>query len=363
MARGYDRGWATYFPVAERRKIAEREVQKLRKKGLAVAPVTIEGRTIARTFWGKAWCDNLESYRDYENRLPRGRAYVRNGSVIDLQISALGIKAMVSGSSIYKVTVAINALPATLWRSICRDCTGGIDSLVELLQGRFSKGVMERICRQDRGLFPKPSEIRFSCTCPDGAYMCKHVAAVLYGVGARLDETPELLFRLRAVDENDLVADLDEALPFSNRPVDGGKILATDDISALFGLDIEQPGENAVAVSAMPAAPDERDRTGRKRLGKRKAGVKTAVPPRPAFAAPEDRDIAQPTEAPNAPPAKRVLKSRKPRKNASSGEQTERTRHPSDPLAGSRRTRDAKKPKVPKRTIELTPDGYVKWWK
>ena len=126
---------------------------------------------------------------------------------------------------------------------------------------------------------------------------------------------------------------------------------------------MEQPGENAAADSAVPAAPDARDRIGRKRLDKRKAGVKTAAPPRPAFAAPEDRDIAQPTEAPNAPPAKRVLKSRKPRKNANSGGQTERNRRPSDPLAGSRRTSDAKKPKVPKRTIELTPDGYVKWWK
>ena len=149
---------------------------------------------------------------------------------------------MVSGSSIYKVTVSIKALAPTLWQSICADCAGGIDSLVELLQGRFSKGVMERICRQDKGLFPKPSEIRFSCSCPDGASMCKHVAAVLYGVGARLDEQPELLFRLRAVDENDLVADLDTALPFSSQPLDAGKVLETDDISALFGLDMAETG-------------------------------------------------------------------------------------------------------------------------
>ncbi len=248
MAGGYYRGWARYVPVAERRKKAERQLKKLRKNGQPVSPVTIEGRTIARTFWGKAWCDNLETYRDYENRLPRGRSYVRNGLVVDLQVSALVIKAMVSGSSVYNVTVTIKALAPTLWRSICADCAGGIDSLVELLQGRFSTGVMERICRQDRGLFPKPSEIRFSCTCPDGAYLCKHVAAVLYGVGARLDERPELLFRLRAVDENDLVTGLDEAMPFSSRPLDSGKVLETDDISALFGLDIEEPGDTIAVV-------------------------------------------------------------------------------------------------------------------
>ena len=172
MAPWFDGGWPPYVPVAERRKQAAREIEKLRKKGHPVAPVILEGRTIARTFWGKAWCDNLESYQDFDNRLPRGRTYVRNGAVIDLQISALEIKAVVSGSSIYRVSVSITALGPTLWRSICRDCASGIDSVIELLQGRFSKGVMERICRQDRGLFPKPSDIRFSCTCPDGASMC-----------------------------------------------------------------------------------------------------------------------------------------------------------------------------------------------
>ena len=185
---------------------------KLRKKGHPVAPVVIEGRAIVTTFWGKAWCDNLESYHDFENRLPRGRTYVRNGSVLDLQIAPREVTAMVSGSSIYKVTVSIDAVPTARWKSICKDCAGGIDSLVELLQGRLSQGVMERICRQGLGLFPGPPEIRFTCSCPDYASMCKHVAAVLYGVGARLDAQPELLFRLRAVDEKDLVTGIDKAI-------------------------------------------------------------------------------------------------------------------------------------------------------
>jgi len=278
MARGYGGGWAPYVPVAQRRKMAEREVEKLRKKGHPVAPVTIEGRTIARTFWGKAWCDNLESYGDYETRLPRGRTYVRNGAVVDLQISPLEIKAMVSGSLIYKVTVTIKGLAPTLWNSICKECAGGIDSLVELLQGRFSKGVMERICRQDRGLFPRPSEIRFSCSCPDGARMCKHVAAVLYGVGARLDESPELLFRLRAVDENDLVAGLDAATPFSNQPPDAGQILETDDLSALFGLDMEDAGGAPAAHGAAPEAPEPANQSVRKRPGTSKSRSAGKVP-------------------------------------------------------------------------------------
>ena len=238
-------GWAPYVPVAERRRKALLAMEKLRKKGHPVAPVVIAGRAIAATFWGKAWCDNLESYRDYENRLPRGRTYVRNGSVVDLQIAPREVKAMVSGSSIYHVTVSIGAVVKAQWQSICTDCAGGIDSLVELLQGRFSKGVMERICRQDNGLFPRPSDIRFSCSCPDYASMCKHVAAVLYGVGARLDEQPELLFRLRAVNENELVAQIDQALPMSKTGPAAGKVLDADDLSCMFGLDMASAREPA----------------------------------------------------------------------------------------------------------------------
>jgi len=252
MSRHYG-GWAPYVPVEQRRRAAAREVAKMQKNGRTVSPVLIEGRAIAATFWGKAWCDNLEGYRDYENRLPRGRTYVRNGSVIDLQIAPREVRAMVSGSSIYRVSISIGMVPETQWQSICADCAGGIDSLVELLQGRLSKGVMERICRQGNGLFPKPSEIRFSCSCPDHATMCKHVAATLYGVGARLDREPELLFRLRAVDEKDLVAKVGEALPASKH-APGANVLDTDDLSSIFGLDIAGADGPIAAVGAIQAA-------------------------------------------------------------------------------------------------------------
>src|SRR6266478_5006717 len=244
MSRSFG-GWAPYVPVAARRRKAEREMEKLRKKGAVLSPVKIEGRQIARTFWGKAWCDNLESYRDYENRLPRGRTYVRNGSVVDLRIAPREVTAMVSGSKIYKVKVSIGDVAQVRWKTLCADCSGRIDSLVELLQGRFSKGVMERICRQDTGLFPRPSEIRFTCSCSDYASMCKHIAAVLYGVGARLDESPELLFRLRAVDETELLSDLGSALPDTWTKRDTAQTLVGDDLAALFGLDMEETGAPA----------------------------------------------------------------------------------------------------------------------
>ena len=268
----YHGGWAPYVPVAARRRKAEREMEKLRKKGAVVSPVKIEGRRIATTFWGKAWCDNLESYRDYENRLPRGRTYVRNGSVVDLQIAPREVTAMVSGSEIYKVKVSIGDVAKARWRTLCADCSGGIDSLVELLQGRFSKGVMERICRQDTGLFPRPSEIRFTCSCPDHASMCKHIAAVLYGVGARLDRSPELLFRLRAVDETELLSDLGTALPDTRTERDPAKELVGDDLAALFGLDMADSEVSAPPPPAQVASP-----------GPRRKSVKGVVA-KPAFA-------------------------------------------------------------------------------
>ena len=253
-------GWRPYVSVAQRQAQAMRKIAQLKKKGRVISPVEIEGRSIATTFWGKAWCENLERYGDYANRLPRGRTYVRNGSVIDLQIAFGEVKALVSGSSIYKVGVKITPVSKARWKSICKDCAGAIDSLVELLQGRFSKGVMERICRENNGLFPSPKEIQFSCSCPDWAYMCKHVAAVLYGIGARLDRQPELLFRLHKLDEKELISSAGRELPLARKGGDSGKILSTGDLSELFGLDLAKSGARtcpsrratAVGISHQP---------------------------------------------------------------------------------------------------------------
>jgi uncharacterized Zn finger protein len=233
-------GWRPYVSVAQRRRKAASAMAKLKKKGHPVSPVVVEGRTIVKTFWGKAWCENLERYSDFANRLPRGRTYVRNGSVIDLQIAPGEIKALVSGSAIYEVAVTVAPVAKARWQSICTDCAGAIDSLIELLQGRFSKGVMERVCRQNTGLFPSPNEIQLACSCPDWAGMCKHVAAVLYGIGARLDHQPELLFRLHNVDEKELIAGAGKALPQAKRAPAANKVLIGEDLSALFGLDMAQ---------------------------------------------------------------------------------------------------------------------------
>jgi len=248
-------GFKPYVSAGSRRALAARELAKLKKKkGRTVAPVVIEGRTIAATFWGEAWCDNLERYSDFANRLPRGRTYVRNGSVVDLQVGPGRVTALVSGSTIYEVNVTVGPVPAARWNAICKDCSGAIDSLIELLQGRFSKGVMTRLCDEKTGLFPSPKEILFTCSCPDSASMCKHVAAVLYGIGARLDHQPELLFTLRKVDREDLIANAGASLSKARKRPASAKVLAHDDLSEMFGIEMA-PATPVEPASASPGLP------------------------------------------------------------------------------------------------------------
>jgi hypothetical protein len=240
--------WQPRPRVAQRRNTAARVVATLKRKGQAVTPVLIEGRTIVRTFWGRAWCDNLLSYSDYANRLPRGQSYVRNGCVVDLKIEPGAIAALVSGSEVYTVEIAIRPLARTPWARLVKRCAGRIESAVELLRGELADAVMEIIARRDGGLFPPPRAMTMRCSCPDWAVMCKHVAAVLYGVGARLDQRPELLFVLRGVDHLDLISAAPGRVgPAGKRGAGTGGKVKTSRLGDVFGIDLEPPGRAAPA--------------------------------------------------------------------------------------------------------------------
>ncbi len=280
--------WGRKLSVAQQRAKAEKLLAKSGKSS-GLSPVVIEGNKIASSFWGKAWCDNLERYSDYANRLPRGRSYVRNRCVIDLQIASGTITAQVSGSSLYRISIKVAPLDEKAWRAICRDCSGSIDSMVELLQGRLSKAVMDRVCRAADGLFPEPKSIELSCSCPDGAYMCKHVAAALYGVGARLDRQPELLFALRDVDQQQLIqqaSSMPEAAA-GTAPANTDKLLGDADLAALFGLDIDQPAappEKEVTTSTRTRRQSASDRRVAKSNTKSGRDPKGAAQSKPARA-------------------------------------------------------------------------------
>ena len=272
-------GFKPYVSVATRRAQAIKEMERLRKKGLMVQPVNIEGRKIASTFWGQAWCTHLEKFSDYESRLPRGRTYVRNGSVCHLEIQQGNIVAKVQGSELYDVEIGIKHLSAAKWKSLKERCGGRVGSLLELLQGKFSTEVMTVVTDAENGLFPLPVEIDLDCSCPDWADMCKHVAAVLYGVGARLDAQPELLFRLRAVDHTELVGADAAAAIVSNATPTGHRVLDEGSLSDVFGIDLA-PDRKFPKHSLTKDSKDSKDGA-RKGAGSRRLPApkrKTSVP-------------------------------------------------------------------------------------
>ncbi|MCA9146776.1 MAG: hypothetical protein KDB05_28555 [Planctomycetales bacterium] len=262
-------GWKPYVSVAERRRKAAKKLASLQKKGMDVLPVVIEGRKIAKTFWGVAWCDHLESFSDYSNRLPRGRSYVRNGSVCHLAITQGSIEAKVSGSELYTVKVQITKLPAAKWQAIKKQSAGKIGSLLELLQGKLSDQVMQIVTDRKEGLFPLPKEISFKCDCPDWAGMCKHIAAVMYGIGSRLDSSPDLLFTLRGVDHQELIA-VDAEAALSTATKSGkSKQLASSDLSDVFGIDLANADETSTDADSVPKK--------RKRAATKKSKTKEPV--------------------------------------------------------------------------------------
>lgn len=245
--------WGRYVSVQERRQKAIKEMEKSRKQGKKIEPIVINGQKIAVEFWGKKWCDHFESLADFDNRLPRGRTYVRNGSVCHLSIQEGEVEACVSGSSLYKVSIKISRLDKSKWERVKKKCNGLVGSILELLQGKLSKHVMQVVSDVKEGLFPHPEEIEYTCTCPDWAGMCKHVAAVLYGIGNRFDSRPELLFQLRGVDPQELVS---AQLNLDSQTTTN--VLQNDDLVELFGIQLdgdvlEQGVKTFVSSEAVPA--------------------------------------------------------------------------------------------------------------
>ncbi|BBM84145.1 SWIM zinc finger family protein [Candidatus Uabimicrobium amorphum] len=228
--------------VAQKKKIAQQKLAELRKTNPRIQPVVVTGKKLVTTWWGKAWTDNIESYADGDNRISHGKSYVRNGFILDLQIDRASVDALVQCNETYKVSIEIDLLDKEKWQQIEKNCQGKLGSLQALLDGKFPKSLGEVFTNQQSGLFPSLSEISFRCNCPIWTGMCKHVAAVLYGVGVRLDSHPTLFFTLRdvAIDnlinkavENKKLSFLEKAQKKSSR------VLNDSDLALLFGIDID----------------------------------------------------------------------------------------------------------------------------
>ncbi|MBN2435822.1 MAG: hypothetical protein JXK07_11210 [Spirochaetes bacterium] len=237
-------GYPEYVSVAQKKKKAKEALEKIKKKNSQIKPVVIEGTKIAKTWWGIAWIKNLECYADYSNRIGRGRSYVRHGSVLDLQIEKGLVRALVKGSRSqpYKIDIKITPLDKARWKEMILVCEGKLDSLQELLSGKFPTALADLFTIKNKGLFPSPKQIEFDCSCPDWASMCKHVAAVLYGVGARFDEDPSLFFLLRGVNVDDLIskaviAKSDKMMKQAS--VAGRRVIKDVDLLTTFGIESE----------------------------------------------------------------------------------------------------------------------------
>ena len=265
-----------YVTVAEKKDRAARKLKQLKKKNPGLEPVVIEGRTIAGSWWGKSWNKNLESYADYENRIGRGRSYVRHGFVLDLKVDSGSVKALVAGTARtpYSVCIKIKSIPKKRWQEITKKCEGRLESLQELLIGKFPKALSEVFMARGKGLFPSPDEIEFSCSCPDWAYMCKHVAAALYAIGARLDEDPGLFFKLRKVEITDLVsrAVKERTQELLKKAVKkSSKIMDSSNLSEVFGIDLD---EN-IAAEVKKTKPLKMSKMPEKKKDKKSDQVKT----------------------------------------------------------------------------------------
>lgn len=250
-------GYPKYVSVGQKMAKAEKKLKQLRKKMPHIKPVILSGNSLARTWWAKSWNDNLERYADYDNRIGRGRSYLRHGAVLDLQISPGKVAALVMGSEAnpYAITITIQPVAAKHWQTIKKQCQGHLKSLQDLLAGTFPKALAEIFFTQHHGLFPTPQDIRFHCSCPDSASMCKHIAATLYGIGARFDEDPSLFFTLRGVDSEDLIADAvkgstDELLNKTRKKT--AKVIDDADLSDLFGIDLDPEPDFTGKNTAQP---------------------------------------------------------------------------------------------------------------
>lgn len=230
--------WYDYSDYQESKEDVAREIAARQKRGeVFEAVVTPKGNKLAVSFWGLAWQRHLEGYADYESRLPRGRSYLRQGKVYNLAISEGEVTAEVAGSAIYDVIIKIKPLKKTHWEDLKTKCAGQIGTLLDLLGGKLGDGVLKVITDRDDGLFPSPKEIKINCNCPDPAGLCKHAAAVLYAVGLKFDAEPGLFFKLRAVNPQELLALAKDVVALEPAAGDA-KVIADDDISALFGIEM-----------------------------------------------------------------------------------------------------------------------------
>ncbi len=232
-----------YVSVGERSARAQRKIRQLKKKNPNLNPVVIDGKQIASSWWGKAWINHLKHYADFDNRVGRGRSYVKNGLVIHFAIKPGHIESIVMGtsSSPYNIKIKTKKLSPNKWNKMKRLSREHLCTLPELNEGKFPKELKDIFSDRGEGIFPTIKEMSFHCSCPDWANMCKHVSASLFALGSQIDNNIDLFFKLRGVNTSELVQSAlkDEAKHLKNRKFeDTAQVLTLSEkkLASLFDI-------------------------------------------------------------------------------------------------------------------------------
>lgn len=238
--------YQNYISISDQKAMALKSKKRLEKNlNRSLEPIILASTKLATSWWGKMWNTNLERYAEYSNRIGRGKTYVKNELVIDLQIEESKVFAYVQGKrrDPYQIAIYIDPTKPGLIEQIKEKCQGKLDTVEELLEGKFSKEISSIFMIQGAGLFPEPKEIKFRCSCPDYTSCCKHVSAVLYGIGSKLDVNPLLFFTLRGINLDDFLKDviiskteniLDKGIKCKSK-----RIIDNANIEDLFDIDLD----------------------------------------------------------------------------------------------------------------------------
>ena len=224
----YDDEFSPRLKAADLEKLAATRLAEYLAEGEELHPVVNKTRKLAKNFWGSAWMKQLALCESGGMCLAPGRTLLRHACVLHVDIQPGSISALVSAEEVFEVELKLESLDEERLERLAATCSGHIDSLLSLMQGKVDEAVLLQLCHPENGLLPTPEDWRMHCTCPDWAEPCPHAAAAIYAAGCLIDEKPELLFTLRGIQPEALLS-----APAPTNEIDADKL------SAMFGIDLD----------------------------------------------------------------------------------------------------------------------------
>ena len=154
------------------------------------------------TWWGNSWMNSLKD-TDFTNRIPRGKSYANTGKVYDIDIDDNSISAKVQGrySDYYDTRISFRTFNESE-KKIILDVINSSDVLLSsLLNHELPVELYDELTCKGIQVFPSSvDDFTSSCNCPDYAYICKHIAAVIHMMVHEVDKDPFEVFKLQGCD-------------------------------------------------------------------------------------------------------------------------------------------------------------------